>query len=50
MKPEDPQNLPDKLRGENITDAIATVIQAGHRDGKTSYEVAREVVEMLTAQ
>jgi len=49
MSADELRNLPDQLRGESIVDAIATIIQAGHRDRKTSHEVAGEVVQMLKA-
>jgi hypothetical protein len=34
-------------RNETSRDRIATVIQAGHRDRKTSDEIAGEVLELI---
>jgi hypothetical protein len=50
MTPTELKELPDQLRGESLTDAIATVVQAGHRDQKTAHEVAVDVVTLLKGQ
>lgn len=34
-------------RNETQVDAIATLVQIGHRDGKTSFDVAGEIWEMV---
>ncbi len=38
---------PPNLRDETITDAVATIIQTGYINGKTSYEIASEIVAAI---
>jgi len=39
----DHETSADNLRSETSIDAIATLVQIGHRDRKTSHEVARSI-------
>lgn len=39
----------EEMREETLTDQIATIVQVGHRDRKTSHEVAQNIVGAFCA-